>query len=110
MKKILFMVMLMSVLVFAKSETLPYALNDLKGTTQSFMLTGSFILLVVGIILAGVGVFLYHSKIKDKENVSTLLKVLVFGLAGLGACSLLGGVGGIIIYLLVPFMIDSMLA
>lgn len=112
MKKMIVVLLLMGMLAFASSGTsnIKNALNELESTAKGFLAFASIALIAGGAMLSAICIFIYYNKLKDKEDRSALWMAAAVITGGFGFVSLLGGIIGLILYLLIPAMIESMIA
>ena len=108
MKKLLILLLFGTVL-FAASDTstIKNALNNLEETSKSVLLVTSLVEGVISVVFLGLAGFIYLKKLKGKEKKEMLWIAAAAILGLIGAMFLLGTVLGIVAYLTIPTMTQT---
>lgn len=97
-------------LASAQSSNLKGALNKLENTSSAALLLSSAFFLITGLLLFGIGAFIYFKKIKGAYKPTAAMKAVAFGLGGLGLISFLAGILSLAMFLLFPPLIHGLTA
>lgn len=110
MKRTLFLVLMLAMAFAQRSSNIQGALNQLEDTTRSFLGVVTFLSLLGGILLTAIGTIIYFKKLKNVEKREMLWLALALVCGAIGIITLLAGIIGLIIYVLVPSLIESLVA